>query len=89
MSKKINWLCNDCERGFVNRAAWEHHGAQTGHNINGDLPGKQQREVSELRAALDAARVAADANRANFSQLLKDRDRLQQKLNMVASTLAL
>lgn len=63
------YCCNDCERGFTNQAAWEHHGAGTGHNINGDLPGKEQRLVSELQARiakLEEAYRLTDQERARL-----------------------
>lgn len=70
---RMAYCCNDCDRGFTNRKAWEHHGANTGHNINGDLPGKFQREMSELREQLDKVTEAyrhVDAERASLATKL-------------------
>lgn len=82
MSKEMNYRCNDCERGFTNKAAWQHHGAQTGHNIDGDLPGKEQRRVSELEA--DNRRLA---NELDLAQ--RRVGRLENKMTGIISILNL
>lgn len=69
-----NYRCNDCERGFRTKAAWEYHGENTGHNINGDLPGRSDREHGELRKQLE------DALAAN-QKIMAERNKMADKLN--------
>ena len=83
MSKsKVNFVCNDCDRGFVHESAWKYHGERTGHNINGDLPGHHQREISELRTKL--AKVEEAYRLTN-----EERARLSLKLNAIISVVQL
>jgi len=65
--RKVNFVCNDCDRRFTNASAWEYHGQQTGHNLDGDLPGHEaqkivdlDREVMRLTAELKESKAVAE-----------------------------
>lgn len=62
--------CNDCERGFTNETAWRRHGAQTGHNFNGDLPGRETLELRDRVAKLETAYKMVNDERARLATKL-------------------
>ena len=72
-----NFLCNDCKRGFSKESAWQYHGENTGHNINGDLPSP---EAERLRVQL-----AADFQTRKI--FMKEVETLRKKLAAIRAVL--
>src|SRR5580693_6359973 len=88
MAKKdeINFQCNDCERGFTNEAAWNYHGSQTGHNINGDNPSVEFRALQEEKRQLEEAyRLQGE----KLSEVNGELNRARHKLNSIIAVVQL
>jgi hypothetical protein len=81
-ARRINFLCNDCDRGFTSETAWLHHGETTGHNINGDLAGRDQRRIQELEEEVRKLKTA-------YELLGQERARFATKLNGIACLMEL